>query len=72
MERLRFHETGIFKKPADLMQMFKVNKFLITFSELGCWWNDCMQIECLLTTEKSKNFKGSHSSLVDNLNGELV
>ncbi|XVF76164.1 hypothetical protein PTKIN_Ptkin13bG0244200 [Pterospermum kingtungense] len=23
MERLRFHETGIFKKPADLMQMFK-------------------------------------------------
>lgn len=24
MERLRAHETGIFKKPADLMQIFKV------------------------------------------------
>ena len=29
MDRLRAHETGIFKKkPADLMQMFKVRKIL--------------------------------------------
>lgn len=25
MDRFRFQETGIFKKPADLMQMFRVS-----------------------------------------------
>jgi len=30
MDRFRFQETSIFKKPADLMQMFRVRMFFLT------------------------------------------
>lgn len=35
MERLRSHETGIFKKPSDLMQIFKVRRVLLIFSNMN-------------------------------------
>jgi hypothetical protein len=35
MERLRSHETGLFKKPSDLMQIFKVRCFLLVFSNMN-------------------------------------